>query len=221
MKKSLLVLDCDGLLRLFSWTLIYSAYEQMCAPYGVYLSEIIPSVHKFKQWADNDWRKNLRRLGLTDERDYPAILEAFHRFYDPSAVMFDWVPDITGELSGRFNLAVLSNSHSESVTESLNGAAQHISLIVGCNNVNGYLKPHPGGLLSIMDHFGARPEETTIVGDHFTDVETGKNVVYIAGRNIAPVTSINAWGMTETKEELFQAGADIILRHPEDLLKLI
>jgi phosphoglycolate phosphatase len=73
-------------------------------------------------------------------------------------------------------MAVLSNKPvvpSRLIVEAL-GLAQFFTQIYGGNSF-ATKKPDPEGARKLLEESGARPEETVIVGDSHTDVETGIN----------------------------------------------
>jgi phosphoglycolate phosphatase len=73
-------------------------------------------------------------------------------------------------------------------------------------------KPDPVAVHEIMELLGTTPEKTMYVGDSDVDMETAHR---------AGVTSAGAcWGF-RTMDELHAAGADYLLEHPSDLLKIL
>lgn len=73
-------------------------------------------------------------------------------------------------------------------------------------------KPQPDGVLHILEVLDIAKEECLYVGDSEVDVKTGQN----AGVQTVAVT----WGF-RTKEELKQAGAEVMIDHPQELLKFL
>ncbi len=71
-------------------------------------------------------------------------------------------------------------------------------------------KPDPAGALMLMERAGVRPEECIYIGDTNTDMLTGK----AAGMYTIGVL----WGF-RGREELEDAGADVIVSSPEELLE--
>jgi phosphoglycolate phosphatase len=73
-------------------------------------------------------------------------------------------------------LAVLTNKPvipSRAIVDAL-GLGQFFSQIYGGNSFV-TKKPDPEGARKLLEEYGARPEETAIVGDSHVDVETGRN----------------------------------------------
>lgn len=73
-------------------------------------------------------------------------------------------------------------------------------------------KPAAPATLHVLEQLGCAPAETLYVGDSNVDVETGHN----AGLTVAGV----AWGF-RGRGELEQAGADVVVDTPAQLLNLI
>ncbi|HYY75198.1 MAG TPA: HAD-IA family hydrolase, partial [Gaiellaceae bacterium] len=71
-------------------------------------------------------------------------------------------------------------------------------------------KPHPEPVLKALELLGADPAGTAFVGDSPFDVAAGK----AAGVFTVAVT----WGNIHPVERLEEAGADLIVRTPEELL---
>jgi phosphoglycolate phosphatase len=73
-------------------------------------------------------------------------------------------------------------------------------------------KPHPRGLLSILEKMGLDKESVLYVGDTKIDIQTCIN---------AHVKSVGVtWGF-RPKQELVEEGADFIIENPSELLNLI
>ncbi|MBE6789210.1 MAG: HAD family hydrolase [Ruminococcaceae bacterium] len=73
------------------------------------------------------------------------------------------------------------------------------------------LKPDPAGVYDILEEMGAKKEECLYIGDTATDIKTAKN---------ASLTSIGVlWGF-RSRAELEGAGADFIIEHPSEIVKI-
>lgn len=73
-------------------------------------------------------------------------------------------------------------------------------------------KPHPQGAFNIANAFNLNPEEIFYVGDTPTDMHTAHS---------ANMKSIGVlWGF-RTKEELIEAKAHFLAKHPMDILEII
>ncbi len=73
-------------------------------------------------------------------------------------------------------------------------------------------KPNPTIVFDILKETASVKEQTLYVGDTSVDIQTAKN---------AGLKSIGVlWGF-RSREELLTAGADDVIDHPDDLLKLL
>jgi len=73
-------------------------------------------------------------------------------------------------------------------------------------------KPAPDSVLHTLEELGVSREQTLYVGDSEVDVRTAHN----AGLDCASVT----WGF-RTRDELKEAGAELFIDRPSELLKLL
>jgi phosphoglycolate phosphatase len=106
------------------------------------------------------------------------------------------------------NMAVLTNKpvrFSQAIIEGL-GLSGHFRRVYGGNSFE-QKKPHPVGIETLMDEFGASRENTVMVGDSGVDVQTARN---------ARVTACGVtWGF---QPETFAADApDFLIDRPEQL----
>jgi phosphoglycolate phosphatase len=130
-----------------------------------------------------------RALGEdASEEDIARGVDYFLQFYQEHmldhTVPYPGVREALERLNGR-TLAVLTNkpvNFSRSILEGLR-LAPYFSFVYGGNSFE-HKKPHPVGVLRLMEETGASAAETLIVGDSDTDVLTGRN----AGVKICGVT---------------------------------
>ena len=92
-----------------------------------------------------------------------------------NTVLYPGVLETLEELHGR-TLAVLTNKPVNFSREMLNGlgVAHYFSFIYGGNSFE-QKKPDPVGVVKLMNDHGVSTEQTMIVGDSDTDVQTGRN----------------------------------------------
>lgn len=137
-------------------------------------------------------RARYRTRLLRDTRAYPGVEALIQRLAARGA-----------------GLAVLSNKPDDMtrrmVAQLWPGGEFHA--VVGYRHEQGR-KPDPAGLLEICQALGVAPDETWMIGDTPTDVETARR----AGAVAVGVT----WGF-RTREELAAAGAQRIVDAPEEL----
>ncbi len=91
---------------------------------------------------------------------------------------------------------------SRSILEEL-GVGNRFCIILGGDSVQNR-KPDPESLLKAMDHCGALPSETVMVGDSAVDIQAGK---------AAGVITCGVLGGFRPKEELEAAGCDVIINN--------
>ncbi len=130
-----------------------------------------------------------RALGEdASEEDIARGVDYFLHFYQEHmldhTVPYPGVREALERLNGR-SLAVLTNKpvhFSRAILEGLR-LAPYFSFVYGGNSFE-HKKPHPVGVLRLMEETGASAAETLMVGDSDTDVLTGRN----AGVKICGVT---------------------------------
>ncbi|MBP5385804.1 MAG: HAD-IA family hydrolase [Prevotella sp.] len=107
-------------------------------------------------------------------------------------------------------LTIASSRSSQSLKELLGqlGLLELFSLIVGAQEVV-EAKPHPEPVLKTLATLGFKAQETLVVGDMGVDILMGSR----AGAKTCGVT----WG-NGSREELEQAGADLIINDMRELL---
>ncbi len=127
---------------------------------------------------------------------------------------YDGVPEMLEDLSARgLRLAVLSNKpHPETIE-----VVDHFFPPGKFHAVFGArpdvpIKPDAGAALDVARRLGVAPEAFLYVGDTNTDMQTA-----VAARMYA-VGAL--WGF-RTAEELLEAGAQVLISHPGDLVTLL
>jgi phosphoglycolate phosphatase len=130
--------------------------------------------------------------------------------------VYDGINEALSSIQGSGNgssrkLAVLSNKPvipSRAIVEAL-GLGEFFIQIYGGNSF-GTKKPDPEGARKLLEECKVRPEQTVIVGDSHTDIETGHN----AGLWTVGVT----YGFAP--HTLADSSPDIEVDHPQELLEL-
>lgn len=204
-------MDCDGPLRSVSWQLIYDSYMPISERFDIDFGALCPDLVALKEWFDHDWKNNLMRMGIITERDMQEAVRIFHDHYDQNTHTFPWVAEKTEQMSIHGHVAVLSNSSTASIMQSLNGVKRHIAMIAGHDSVP-RSKPHPDGIHQIIDALNADPAYAVMIGDTNADIDAGKK----AGIRTVAVS----WGLSDTPEALRALGADQIITNPEEFLSL-
>jgi len=130
--------------------------------------------------------------------------------------VYDGINEALSSIQGSGNgssrkLAVLSNKPvipSRAIVEAL-GLGEFFIQIYGGNSF-GTKKPDPEGARKLLEECKVRPEQTVIVGDSHTDIETGHN----AGLWTVGVT----YGFAP--HTLADSSPDVEVDHPQELLEL-
>ncbi len=180
----LLVFDWDGTLA-DSTAIIAHAIQQAC--------------RDLQQPAPDDGRARfVIGLGLSDAlryvapdlpaADYPRLSERYRHHYlarDPDIPLFAGAREMLDELDARgFLLAIATGKSRVGLTRALQqqGLA-HRFVATRCAD-EGFPKPHPDMLLTLMQRCGVAPDETLMVGDTTHDLELARN----AGASALAVT---------------------------------
>jgi pyrophosphatase PpaX len=74
-------------------------------------------------------------------------------------------------------------------------------------------KPHPDPVLHALQELGSTMDESTFVGDSPWDVEAGKSA--------GVFTVAVSWGKIHPEERLLEAGADVLVHTPKELLGVL
>ena len=131
----------------------------------------------------------LEELGLLDKEAGIAALEAVRHYYEPLC-LFDGVKETLQELSGSYELGVITNWDSE---DEQRGKVRHLGLHSSfryfiVSDSAGYEKPDPRIFQHALSLAGVDPGEAVFVGDRL-DVD-------IAGAKTAGMRAVwfNHWG---------------------------
>lgn len=127
---------------------------------------------------------------------------------------FDGISELVGDLkSSGIKLGVFSAANTEAARIRIShaGLLDYFDEVLGGDSVANS-KPHPDGLLHLMDKFRVDPAATVYIGDMVADVETGR----AAGATTVAVT----WG-ADSPKRLAAAKPDFIVDKPELLREVI
>ncbi|NDV26784.1 HAD family hydrolase [Desulfovibrio sp. JC010] len=153
-----------------------------------------------------------------NQEDYelfvPVLLKEFEEELNKHVRPYGGIPEVLREfLSAGKKIAILSNKPHEYAIEAVKMFLPGIDFFAvygGRNDVP--LKPEPDAALDLAEKMGVSPHQTLFVGDTDVDIRTGVN---------AGMISVGAgWGFRGEKE-LVQAGANIVLDTPADLVSLL
>lgn len=120
-----------------------------------------------------------RSLGPRREEMLPAVLSFFLDDYRDhlldTTVPYPGVEETLDRWHGRYRMAVLTNKPVDMTRTILEGLSlsRHFPEVRGGDSFPNK-KPHPEGLLALVDAFGTVPSRTLMVGDSVNDVLAGK-----------------------------------------------
>ncbi len=127
---------------------------------------------------------------------------------------YEGVIDLLDQLSARgIQLAVLSNKADELTQKVVSSLLPEVQFaaVMG-SSAEWPRKPDPTAALEISRRLGIQPAEFIYIGDTDVDMQTA---------NRAGMRAVGAlWGF-RTEDELLASGAEHLLNHPTDLLKLL
>jgi pyrophosphatase PpaX len=160
-------------------------------------------------------REHMRSLdeGLADElvRVYREHNEPLHDELEA----FSGVEDLLATLSAeRRKLGVVTAKRRRTVdlAFAVLPIEHYFDVVVTTESTERH-KPHPDPVLHALAQLGSDKDETAFVGDSPWDVEAGK----AAGVFTVAVS----WGKIHPDERLLEAGADVLVHTPEELLGVL
>ena len=152
-----------------------------------------------------------------NEEAIEKVLKLFDEYYGEhmhdTTKPYDGIYELIKELKIKnIKLAVVSNKPDEFAGETVNRYCGNDFEITYGQRPNHAVKPDPKTVYEVMEYLNVTKEECIYVGDSDVDMKTAQN---------AGVKSIGvAWGF-RGEEELKSAGADYIIRTPQELVNLL
>ena len=215
MKYQAVIFDLDGTILNTLDDLADSANHVLAAKgFPVHPTE------RYKTFVGNGIPKLIERMlpSGTPEQVIADTLADFQAYYDlhknDKTAPYPGISELLKALKARgVKLCVLSNKqHDLSVAIVRHHfGADAFDLIQGQSD-RFPTKPDPTSCLFIMEQLGIPAQSILYVGDSNVDMQTARN----AGLTACGVS----WGFRSV-EELTQAGADVIVTHPSDILSLV
>ena len=180
----LLVFDWDGTLA-DSTTIIAGCIQRACGDLGLPVPE--EAAAKF-----------VIGLGLADALkavaptlapdDYPRLSERYREHYlacDPDIPLFDGAREMLDALEGRgFLLAIATGKSRAGLARALKQQRLDARFFASRCADEGFPKPHPDMLLTLMERCGVDPSQTLMIGDTLHDLQLARN----AGASAVAVT---------------------------------
>ncbi len=160
-------------------------------------------------------QRMFKEIGASEEK-LEDVFKHYNTTYDNDFMYltepYDGIIAMLKELKAAgIKIAILSNKPDETakkVSDRLFGN-ELVDLCYGARKGKA-LKPDPESVLEIIDLFDVKKEECLYIGDTATDILTAKN---------AELYSVGVlWGFRD-ESELAEAGADMIINNPQEIVK--
>ena len=155
--------------------------------------------------------------GISDERISELLKQyvgIYTSNYNIKSHAYDGVPELLQELQKKGVLLAVNSNKPDHLTKALINECFPDIEFVGVIGDQKDLpkKPDPTGANGLIDQMGLNKDEVLYIGDSETDIKTAKN---------AGLKSIGClWGFRDL-ETLKEAGADIIVSEPQEILNYL
>ncbi len=199
------IFDLDGVL-VDSYEVMREAFARA---YAEVMGEGKPPFEEYRTYMGRYFPEIMEIMGLPPEMEEPFVRESYRL-----AHLVQLYPGISGLLHTLYRaglrLAVATGKRGTRARSLLDGLGvlpmfEHVT---GSDEVI-RPKPAPDIVLHTLDVLGARPDEAMMIGDAVVD---------LASARAAGVTAVAAlWGVTDPSPVL-DAGPDLVLHEPADLL---
>ena len=131
----------------------------------------------------------------------------------PKTVRYEGMLEVLAELRRRgYKLAVRTNKAQATTDQITNRLLVDVVDLIWGSIEGRAIKPYKESVLPILEMYGAKPEETFMVGDMKADIDTANN----AGMKFIGCL----WGYGK-EEDMRASGATVFAKKPADLLDLI
>lgn len=163
-------------------------------------------------------KRMLAFRGSQNEEVFEKVFAEYNMLYNSDTFyktnIYDGINELlSGAKEKGIKLAVLSNKPHEATIDVIKRFFGEDTFDFFYGAREGIpLKPNPTSAIMLAEELGIKKEEMIYVGDTGVDMKTGKS----AGFYTVGVL----WGFRERKE-LEENGADVIVAHPTEILKLI
>ena len=173
---------------------------------------------KYKYYVGNGKKKLLHRILAHHDMDTDELFEKVEKIYDEHyeadtmylTEAYDGIKELLCALKEKgVMIAICSNKPDNVVGDIIKTLFGEMFDVVVGQREGIAVKPAPDSAIEIMRQLGVTAEDTVFIGDTNVDINTAKN---------AGVKSIGVlWGFRD-EAELAQAGADVIVSHPSQIL---
>ncbi len=216
MKRQAVVFDLDGTLL--------DTLDDLADSGNRVLSELgLPThpVDAYKYFVGDGIGILIRRMLPEDRHDEQTIAEAtrtyrreYGRRWNAKTKPYDGTKTLLDELTARgVKKAVLSNKPDEFTRRCVEELLGRWTFDVVLGHHDGIpRKPDPAGAREVVAKLKIPPAEIAYLGDTATDMQTA------VAAGMFPVGAL--WGFRK-EEELREGGAEVLIRHPTELLNIV
>ncbi|HRR50178.1 MAG TPA: HAD family hydrolase [Bacteroidales bacterium] len=177
-------------------------------------------IDKYKLFVGNGIKTLVRRSlpAGSDEETVSKCYLSMMNVYDNNCVSksrpYDGIRELLQEFTDKkIKLAVLSNKADNLTKKIIYSLFPEVPFVKVVGLVDENLKkPNPESALAICREMHASPDEVLFLGDTAVDMQTAKKGGFVAIGVL--------WGF-RGKDELIEAGADIIVEKPVDLMNFL
>lgn len=210
-ETKVVIFDCDGTI-LDTYELIENVviktFEEILPDYDMTVDE----AHTFfGPFVDETFTKY-----FDNEEDVKHAVEVYAKYCDeltPKYVKaYPGIKEMLKQLKEQgYKIAMVSNKITQAIDMGLEicEISEYFDFIVGAEKLQA-VKPDPDGIFQVMEHFDV--DYTVLVGDTFIDLETADN---------ADVHFIGVTWCMITEEHFEGAGADYVVNHPSEIVKIV
>jgi len=153
-----------------------------------------------------------------EDPEFPALRDTFLDYYEADIAvhtrLFDGMDEVLARLDAEGILwGIVTNKIARFTVPLVNaiGLAPRASAVVS-GDTTPHAKPHPAPLLRAAELSGVAPARCVYVGDDLRDIQ--------AGRAAGMTTVAAAYGYCGESEPPESWGADYLIRHPAELIRL-
>ena len=174
-RYELLVFDWDGTLA-DSTALIAGAIQQACRDMGLAVPDDTTARHVIGLGHRDSIEYVAPELEAQHHAQFTERFGAHYMLGDAAIPLFGGVREMLTELTTRgHQLAVATGKSRRGLDRALaqHGIAHHFG-VTRCAD-EGFPKPHPDMLLTLMEHAAVAPEQTLMIGDTTHDLQLARN----------------------------------------------
>ncbi len=206
-KRKLIIFDFDGVI-IDSIAQHKRAYDKVFEFFGKQTP--VKTMEEWKEWHDSEWEKNFTRVGIGPEH-MGLINEKYWEAFDyEDAEIYEGIKEILKELSGKYKLAIVSNTIKANIERQLtkHGIHTHFQAVIGGDDESEKKKK----LAECLAQCNSEPSGAIMIGDSTVDIRGGKA--------LGLKTIAIAYGYT-TKAKILNEKPDEIAHHAREIPALV